>query len=797
MGKNRFPVWIYLLTVGMLFSVISCSSKEEKVASFISKGDQLLEKGDPTRALLEYKNALQIDPQSRGAVLGLGNAFLAQEQYQKAYSVFVSALAANPDLDDVRLQVAWLLTMARQGQKALEEIERLKEPEKYRRKVNLIKAVAYFSLERYQDVIDTLSLVEGSGDDKNVQMLLAQTLKSLNARESMENAAERWRALDPKDPGPYLFMARIAAESGNEAGAVSELQRMVESDPGDFERVMLQARTLEVLGLVKQADAAYERLPDDSATLRAKADYWTRRGDRVKARAELENLVAVNPGEVDAVIRLGQLLIELNDTASAMALLDKTLKIELKKPDREKIVLAKATLKAQQAQWDEAKKLCETVLGEDQGNIDAHLLLGKILLGMNQLTDAEIHLSQAAASRPDNEQCQILLAQSQFLGKKEPQAVLTLKKALETNPKSLGLRMELIRYHLGKDETDQVSSIIDKGLEIQRDDIALLRTRGEFEASLKNYSKAEQSLRRIIEVRPNSAIGYIEMGRLMLLQSRNDEGIDLLRQAMDKEDGLQLALPVLVDTYLSRNEPQAALSLVKNESIRHPESALVQYYLGHTLSVTGDPQGAEAAFTRAAELSPGWLVAYNGLADAFLRQGKVSEAIAKIQEAYRINPSDHVLFQLAMLYERAGRYEDAIRVCGELVGKSVGGPELMNNLAYLYAEHGTDAQALQKATDLMAKALARQPENPSFLDTAAWVAYMRGELDTSWYKMQSALARAPAEGLHCLHAAVILHARGEGKQSLEYLDKVLQQKTDPKLQERARDLRKEWTVSSN
>jgi tetratricopeptide (TPR) repeat protein len=376
-------------------------------------------------------------------------------------------------------------------------------------------------------------------------------------------------------------------------------------------------------------------------------------------------------------------------------------------------------------------------------------------------------------------------------------AVLTLKKALEANPKSIGLRMELIRYHLGKDETDQVSAIIDKGLEIQPDDIALLRTKGEFEATLKNYSKAEQILRRIIEVRPNSAVGYMETGRLMLLQSKNDEAIDLFRQAMDKENGIQLALPALVQTYLIKNEPQAALSLVRNESIRYPESALVQYYLGQTLSVTGDLQGAETAFTRAAELSPGWLVAYNGLAEAFLRQGKVGEAISKIQEAYQINPSDHVLFQLAMLYEHAGRYADAIRICGELVTKSAGGPELMNNLAYLYAEHGTDAQALQKAADLMAKALARQPENPFFLDTAAWVAYMRGELDAAWYNMQSALARTPAEGLHCLHAAVILHARGEGKLSLEYLDKVLQQKTDPKLQERARDLRKEWTVSAN
>jgi predicted Zn-dependent protease len=150
-----------------------------------------------------------------------------------------------------------------------------------------------------------------------------------------------------------------------------------------------------------------------------------------------------------------------------------------------------------------------------------------------------------------------------------------------------------------------------------------------------------------------------------------------------------------------------------------------------------------------------------------------------------------------MLYEHAGRFEDAIRVSNELVAKSAGGPELMNNLAYLYAEHPTDAQALPKAADLAAKALAKQPQNPFFLDTTAWIAYKRGELDAAWYNIQSALSRAPAEGLHCMHAAIILHERGEDKQALEYLDKAVQQKTDLNLQKQALDLRKQWTGGVN
>ena len=778
----------------LLFITAGCSGKREKVASFVFRGDQLMKKGDPTRATLEYKNGLQIDPRSKGAILGLGKAYLAQKEYRQAYSLYLVSLAAEPGLDEVRLQLAWLLTFGRQGKMALEQVALLKHPEKSRREASLIKAVALMSLKRYREAVDTLAHIPGSESDKDAQMVLARAHEELKNRRAAEKAGLLWRALSPGEIDPYLFMAKVAVERDDHARAAAELRQMVEAKPEDPRRPVLEAQTLEALGLGDRARAAFERLPDSPVNLKAKADYWARCKDPAKERAALEKLAAANPADIDVVIRLAQLNEERNDQASAMAVLDKALKTGLKKPAREKMILAKATLMAMQAKWDGAITLCATLLGEDQSNMDAHLLLGKILLCRNRPGDAEIHLSQAAASRLDDVEAQVLLARSQFLSKKEPLAAITLHNALQRNPGSVPLRLELVRYYMGKNQDDLVSNLLDTGLKIHPDDISLLNTEGAFQASRKNYSGAEKSLRRIVELHKDSPAGYMALGRLMIVESRYKEAIGWFRRAFDKKGGRQAALPSLVEAYIMAKDTRSPLSLLKDESALTPKSALVQYYIGFTLEAARDFKGAEAAFSRASELSPRWLAPYKELAGLMLRDGDVNGAISKFEEAYGKSHAAPVLFQLAMLYEKAGRIEDAIRVCNELVDRSAGGPELMNDLAYFYIEHGTDKESRVKARDLIAKALAKEPDNPFFLDTAAWADYKKGDLDGAWYNIQRALADNPNAGLHYVHAAIILNARKKEKEALGYLEKALRFKGGPELYKKAQELKKEWTL---
>lgn len=152
----RWSLWIAVVLVCCTLSMTACSTKEEKVASFISKGDRLLADNDPVRAILEYKNALQIDPKSACATFGLGKAYLKQHEYQRAYSAFKAALEPDAELDESRIEVAWLLAMGKQGEPALLEVAQIRHPEAFQPRLDLIKARALMATERPRDAVDLL-----------------------------------------------------------------------------------------------------------------------------------------------------------------------------------------------------------------------------------------------------------------------------------------------------------------------------------------------------------------------------------------------------------------------------------------------------------------------------------------------------------------------------------------------------------------------------------------------------------------------------------------------------------------
>ncbi len=203
----------------------------------------------------------------------------------------------------------------------------------------------------------------------------------------------------------------------------------------------------------------------------------------------------------------------------------------------------------------------------------------------------------------------------------------------------------------------------------------------------------------------------------------------------------------------------APFSSVKLEM--RPDAPQIHYFQGRLLQATGDLPDAEKAFLKAVELAPQWPDAHAGLAGAYVQQGKLNEAIAKFEESYRRQPSLPIRMQLAMLYDLGGRYDDAIRVYQELLKEANQSPAILNNLAYLYAEHASDRNMLAEGSKLMVQALAQEPENPNLLDTSAWLAYRQGDLDGAWRYVQDAQARSPQSAVHHLHAAEILHARGE------------------------------------
>src|ERR1017187_4887405 len=74
------------LLLGVLAFVGCMRSPEAKSAAYIEAGKKLLEKKDPARAILQFRNAAQATPKSPEAYYQLGLAYLADSRPRHSIS---------------------------------------------------------------------------------------------------------------------------------------------------------------------------------------------------------------------------------------------------------------------------------------------------------------------------------------------------------------------------------------------------------------------------------------------------------------------------------------------------------------------------------------------------------------------------------------------------------------------------------------------------------------------------------------------------------------------------------------
>lgn len=103
---------------------------------------------------------------------------------------------------------------------------------------------------------------------------------------------------------------------------------------------------------------------------------------------------------------------------------------------------------------------------------------------------------------------------------------------------------------------------------------------------------------------------------------------------------------------------------------------------------------------------------------------------------------------------------------------------VLNNLAYFMTQDGKD---LNEALKYAKKANEISPQNPTYLDTQAWVNYKMGRYDEAKRLMQLALAldRNPTFDL-LLHYGDIIYALGEDYMAREFWTKALKAGADEK-----------------
>lgn len=167
---------------------------------------------------------------------------------------------------------------------------------------------------------------------------------------------------------------------------------------------------------------------------------------------------------------------------------------------------------------------------------------------------------------------------------------------------------------------------------------------------------------------------------------------------------------------------------------------------------------------------------YSALLD--INNGDTISSNKRIQKALKVVPEEDRFYgqlalmgaELAMEYDKD--WERAVKYFEIAVAKGI--PSAYNNYAYALTTHGT-SEDLNKAEEMASEAVKNDSENSSFLDTYAWILYLKKAYPLARIYMERALEKAEApDALYFQHYADILTALGEYDKALEALRMALE-----------------------
>src|SRR2546428_9880459 len=98
-------LWILLLMVALALTAGCARSPETKKARYLARGDGYFQKEQYREAIIEYRNAMRIEPTNARAIRHLGMAHYSLGQYGRAFAYLLTASQAAPDDLDVRLKL--------------------------------------------------------------------------------------------------------------------------------------------------------------------------------------------------------------------------------------------------------------------------------------------------------------------------------------------------------------------------------------------------------------------------------------------------------------------------------------------------------------------------------------------------------------------------------------------------------------------------------------------------------------------------------------------------------------------
>ena len=737
------------LVLGCMVAFLTGCARDPNVRKqkYFESGERYFEKGKYLEAVIQYRNATEVDGAFASAHYKLAESYMKLQDWQRAYQELTKTVELQPDNYKARLEIANILIAAGQSDQlkgAQDQVDVLMDKQPNDPDTHVAQASILAKEQRFNEAIvemqKALALAPTRGDAYyNMAILQAQ----MNLPELAE--ANYKKAIDLKATGanPRLALAGFYQSRRRFAEAEQQVQLVMAADPKDVDARAAMAKLYLSEGKRGEAESFLRRVkqdfPDNSVGYRMLGDFYFAIGDLDKAVAEYESLYRDHAKDLVVQKNYVQLLILKNRV-------------------------------------EEAEKLNEEILKARPKDEEALTYRGEIQLARGKAADAVHTLQSVVTSNPDmgvaHYQLGLALSQTGDMD----HAATEWREAVRARPDLVEAHRMLALYSAQKNDLHSLEESANKIIALQPAGPDGYALRAAALMGERQFAGAEQDARKAIEIAPQAATGYLQMGALSVLQQKFSQGESWYNQALSRDKNSTEALRGLITIYLSQKQPDKALAAVNQQLSQSPDNSAFYSLLGLVEANKQDSTSAIAAYKKALELDKNNTEASLNLASLQAKSGALDDALATCSNGVQNNPKAFGLYMMmGNMYEKKNDLNKAQSSYEKALQAKPDDPLAANNLAYVLLETNSNPDL---ALRLAQTARRGQPELSNVADTLGWAFYQKGVYQSAISMFQEAIKLAakhkePESATYHYHLGLAYARAAQPSLAKQHLERVL------------------------
>ncbi|HEU4851052.1 MAG TPA: XrtA/PEP-CTERM system TPR-repeat protein PrsT [Telluria sp.] len=726
------------LTVLAAALALSACTKEKDVAGLMAQAADYEKKGELNAAIIQLKNAVQLEPENGSVRLRLGKAYLEHGD----------AVSAEKELrraTDMKLDGAQILL-----------------------------AKALLLQGKFQDVLDEFTREAGPTDGPEALALRGNAMLGLLRNDEARRLFERAVAAQAAFPPAMLGLARLAAADGKPDAARTLLDQALAAYPGDADCMRFKAELLRGEGKHDEAMALYRKVialrpgygpahvdianilidagkfdearkhleaarKGSTATLgmfhaQAMLDY--REGKHNAARQALQQVLAVAPDHYPSVLLAAAVEYKLDALQQAELHAAKFLAAYPRDLFANKLM---ANVRLRLNQPEQALALVEALVDEHPDDPELLAIAGESAMRSRRFERASDYFERASALAPRAASLYTAAGLGYLKGGDTARAASQLERAAGMGGDTVRTKALLVMTYLRGRQLDKALATAQ---EMEKDGNSALvqNLKGGVYLARQEFDKARGAFENAVRLDPLHMPALDNLVQLDLLQEKPDQARDRYRTALagapgnaalmealarletrlgnvpqaagwlekaynDHPDDLRLGLR-LADFYIRSGSKDRALNLARKLQGSNPTNADTLAMLARAQAASGDPRAAADSYAKLAVAQPGSVGPLMNQARAQLaaqdNEGAL-DTVRRIIKARPDSPSAHRLLVGLLLMQK--RYPDALRAARDA-------QKQFPKAAFGYRLEGDVMTAQEKPLDalhLYERAFALQP----------------------------------------------------------------------------------------